>query len=381
MVKKNWTATSLVAMVLLLCGCTDVTPWPADSAAKPTAEVIELERYGTAQAHESAAEQAQLELQRQREAAQQQYALLTAEAQGTAQAHQRALEEKNQWATQQAANATQVADATAQAVAVAATRDAISANATATQRTYSDSATRQAAVESRNATATERAASATATAAAQSSAATVTAMVAAVRSTATAGVRQERATGTAVAVLAERERMELQRERWLQPVRTVGPLLLGVTVVGGILWLAWRAATVLEDRARVIRRGADEGEPIVLVTRERLAMPMRQFQPLLVAEAGNEHAPDTAPHPYQEGTTARQQAANLEAARHAHQHGERVIPMPAPEGHRPQLRQGFEPGLLGVTEALQLEEAAESGLMPRQLADAIDAQWREVNGD
>jgi hypothetical protein len=379
---KNRTTTSLLALVaLLLGGCTTVTPWPADSAAKPTAEAMELERYGTAQAHESAAEQAELELQRQREAAQRQYAMMTAEAQGTNEAHQRALEQKNQWATQQAANATQVADATAQAVAVAATRDAASANATATVRSYNATATRQAAVEAQDATATERAASATATAAARSSNATVTAMVAAVRSTATAGEREERATGTAVAVLAERERMELQRERWLQPVRTIGPILLVAAIIGAVGWLVWRLATVLEDRARVIRRGADEGEPIILVTRERMAMPMRQFQPLLIAEPGNEHAPDTAPHPYQEGTTARQQAANLEAARHAHQHGERTLIARAPEGQPPRLRQGFEPGLLGVTEALRLEEATDAGILPRQLADAIDAQWREVNGD
>jgi hypothetical protein len=359
-------------MLLLVTGCAEVTPWPEDSAIKPTVEMIELEQYGTAQAHESAAEQAELELKRQREAAQHQYAMLTAEAQRTSQAHQRSIEQQRQHATQQAANATQAAQSTVQSVSVETTREAMHAQATATQRSYSATATRQVLVESQQATVTRRA-----------SDATVTAAVVNTRATATAGTRQERATATAQAVLAERERLELQRERWLQPVRTVGPVLLILAAVVSVGWIGWRATTVIEDRARVIRRRGDEGEPVVLVTRERLAMPMRQFNPLLIAEPGNEHAPELASPAFQEGTTARQQAANLETARHAHQHrdGQRLIVLPAGEPHHSKLRdpQRGEPGLLGVTEAARLEQATEAGLLPKQLADAIEGRWEELD--
>jgi hypothetical protein len=103
----------------------------------------------------------------------------------------------------------------------------------------------------------------------------------------------------------------------------------------------------------------------------------------MIAERGNEHAPELTPPAYQEGATARQQAANLETARHAHQHQEtetRVIMLPAGKAHHSRLRdpQRGEPGLLGVTEATALEDATEAGLLPRPLADAIEAEWREV---
>jgi hypothetical protein len=394
---KHRNSAALLALLLLVgVGCAEVrdkiddpsyvpnpseltaiaNQWPDGDPAKPTVKAIALARYGTAQAAEAAKDDAEAALARAqatREAAEaaarRQYAMMTAEAQQTAEAHQRTLEQQRQHATQQAANATQVAQATAQAVAVEATREAMRAQATATERAYQGTATRQAAIEARDATATARA-----------EAATVTAAVANTRATATAGARQERATATAAAILAERERMELQRQRWLQPVRTAGPVLLILAGVVALAWIGWRAAVVIEDRARVIRRRGDEGEPIVLVTRERLALPMRQFNPLMVAERGNEHAPELAPPEYQEGATARQQAANLETARHAHQHqgSERVIVLPAGEDHQSRTRRRGEPGLLGVTEATALEDATEAGLLPRPLADAIEAEWREV---
>lgn len=45
------------------------------------------------------------------------------------------------------------------------------------------------------------------------------------------------------------------------------------------------------------------------------------------------------------------------------------------------LRDGQEPGLMGVMEVTAIEEAAAAGILPQPLARAIEGQWREVSDD
>lgn len=52
-----------------------------------------------------------------------------------------------------------------------------------------------------------------------------------------------------------------------------------------------------------------------------------------------------------------------------------AIPQSQPQGH---FRSQEEPGLIGVVEVSDLQEAAQSGLLPAKLAQAIDGKWREV---
>jgi hypothetical protein len=110
--------------------------WPEGDPLKPTAQAVALERFATAQAFESQADAARATGEAAESQAQQRYIILTAEAQATADAHRREMEQRWQWATQQAANATEVYQATQAAISAEATREAQRVQATATERAY-----------------------------------------------------------------------------------------------------------------------------------------------------------------------------------------------------------------------------------------------------
>jgi len=83
----------------------------------------------------------------------------------------------------------------------------------------------------------------------------------------------------------------------------------------------------------------------------------------------------------------RQQTANAIQARQvgrvteAKHGGKTHKVMVLPPGKRSQSRtraQRSEPGLLGVQEMGALDEATAAGLLPPGLAEAIEAQWQEV---
>jgi len=168
----RWTFPLTLAITLLLTGCETPNPPSADD---PTAQAAALERYATALAFDSVAEQADATRQAAEFQAQQRYAIITAEAQMTAEAHRREMEQQWQWATQQAANATQVAQATAQALAIEATRQALNAQATATERAFIATSTADALNQAATATAQYKADLATATHAAWEARTTATA--------------------------------------------------------------------------------------------------------------------------------------------------------------------------------------------------------------
>jgi hypothetical protein len=320
--KGKRAATIILALVVLvLAGCEQYatyTPSAADLTViaqslpeGPTKDAIQAtavarfmaaaEAESTLTAAQAAAQEAQAEAQRQRLA-------LTSEAQAV---------KDRQNAIVQATRESVAVQATQQALALQATRDSMAVEATraaeaqlAAQRATQEAAQATATAEARLATATAQAAMATqeaVQATRQSDAATATAVVVA---------QQDRA--TAVALQATRQSVELQaqRARWMHPLQFVGVILFVLVGAGALLYLAWRSWTLYEDRKRLVRRDPDEGEPILLLSRERLAMPLRQFGAYADMTQGSERAPLLAPTvEAQEGATMRQQTANAIQAR------------------------------------------------------------------
>jgi hypothetical protein len=180
-----------------------------------------------------------------------------------------------------------------------------------------------------------------------------------------------------------------RREAFLEPVRAAGVILLTLAGVLGVGWIGFRLWGLIEDRARFVRRGPDEGEPIMILDRERLALPLRQFGPYADMAQGQERAPMLAPSAeYQERTTARQQTANLE---HAHQTRDivkarnqprertKTVIFPMGEALPPARRRNAnESGLLGVNQLQDLRTAAAAGVIAPALADSIEAEWEDV---
>jgi hypothetical protein len=192
------------------------------------------------------------------------------------------------------------------------------------------------------------------------------------------------ATATAAAVASEGEELRLERERDLQPVKTWGWVILGVAVITAAGAVGWRFTDVLADRARLVRRRPDEGEPILILRTSggdlAYRLPLRHPTSDSERLAGPEE---------QAAATMRQQAANaiqaqqvgkIAAAKHG-QAGRKVLMLPSGQSRqairRPDRRQ--EEGLLGVTKASRLDQAVESGMVPPPLARAIDGQWEEID--
>ena len=269
-------------------------------------------------------------------------------------------------ATQQALNVR----ATEQALHLAATQQVMDWNATAMAEARNAFET----TEARNATATADAHNATATSVAQNA-------------TATLMTRLDNAQATAIeATAANVARLE-ERERITEPLRAFAPWLLGAIGVVLLVILGIYAWRLFEDRARLVRRRPDEGEPVMVLSRDRLALPLRLFGAYADVTQGQENAPLLAPSAEaQEAATMRQQTANAIQARQVgkvaqakSKHPTRVVVrQPTRAQRRRRQRQRAEPGLLGVTPVAALEDATESGVLPPQLAQAIEAQWTEV---
>jgi hypothetical protein len=191
------------------------------------------------------------------------------------------------------------------------------------------------------------------------------------------------ATATAAAVASEGEELRLERERDLQPVKTWGWVILGVAVIMAAGAVGWRFTDVLADRARLVRRDPDEGEPILILrtTGGDVAYRLPLRHPTSDSErlAGPEE---------QAAATMRQQAANaiqaqqvgkIAAAKHG-QAGRRVVMLPAGQS-RQAIRKpkAKETGLLGVTQATELDQAVSAGMVPDPLARAIEGQWEAID--
>jgi len=298
---------------------------------------------------------------------------MTAEAQAIANqatAEAQAIEDARASAAAATLQALNV-QATTQALNLAATQQALDWNATAMAEARNSFET----TEAHDATATTASHNATLTAEARNIAAT------AQKQSDDAQATVVQATAASVARIEERERIT-------EPLRAFAPWLVGA--IGAVLLVivgiyAWR---LFEDRARLVRRKPDEGEPIMIISRERVSLPLRLAQGYADMTQGRENAPLLAHSAEaQDAATMRQQTANAiqarqvgEVAQAKSKHPARVVVQRQPTAaqRRRRQRQRTESGLIGVTPVAALADAAESGMLPPQLAQAIEAQWTEV---
>ena len=379
-------------LALLLTGCEEwenVTPDAAqltriavefpEGPTKDALQATAVARYVAAEDARLRAEDARLAEQNaetERKAAEaereRQIVAMTAEAQAVADARENAV-----LATRQAINS----QATAQAVAIDATRQAqnLSAEATAQAVRVAATATAQAAnttatAQADHTTATARSANATATATREAATATVQAALDNAQATAV------QATAASVARLEERERIT-------QPLRTFAPWLVGLLGVAILVILGFHGWRLFEDRARLVRRKPDEGEPVMILSRERIALPLRQFGPYADLTQGQENAPLLAPSvEAQEGTTMRQQTANAIQARQVGAVARAKSKAPVIVSGRPRRppsrprspNRVSVPGLVKVVAVGDLAEATAQGILPPRLAKEIEGQWTEV---
>jgi sRNA-binding protein len=190
------------------------------------------------------------------------------------------------------------------------------------------------------------------------------------------------ATATAAAVASEGEELRLERERQLQPVRTWGWVIVGVSVVTAVGAVGWRFTEVLADRARLVRRRPDEGEPVLLIGNCKYELPLRHPTSSSARLADPEEQAQATMRQQTANALQARQAAKIVAARHGKDTTRKVLMIPAPQSRRAIRRPGRQvPGLLDVIEAPPLDQAAESGLLPRKLAASIEGRWREVDDD
>jgi hypothetical protein len=204
---------------------------------------------------------------------------------------------------------------------------------------------------------------------------------------------QRAAEAAAFEATAQAIARQSKRERVTQPLRAWWMWALLLLAVPALAWLGWRAARVVEDRARVVRRRADEGEPFVLLEQadaqgnRRIALPLRSFHALM--DTGQ--VPELPSPEMQDAATMRQQTANAIQARQvgamararskaprviAGQPVRRLAPRARPASNRQPV-----PGLVKVVAVSGLEEATAQGIIPPRLAEAIDAEWHEVKED
>jgi hypothetical protein len=374
-------AFAMVALSLLACGESGTSPPPGgySEEARPTVEALAIERLQTAQAYDGQARQAELTRQaaeaNRQEAdrqAQQRYLYLTTEAQMTAEAHRRELEQQQQWATQQAANATQVAQATAQAVAVAATSQAVAIEATAQQRALEATATAEALNRQGTATAQARADAATATAQAAAWQATVTRQAWEGKVTATSEVVQ----ATAAAYAATATRAQEKREVVLGYGRDYGiPVMLFALVICGGIGVFYLARTWAKRPIVYKRSLLGDAQPMAIpregggytfVDLDRQPGPALQIGP-----GGEVNAPLLRSAGQEERTTARDQAVDGMTRPKIGGGGQSQAPnLPAPPV-------APAPGLRSVRVFRRLDQVGRVGLLPPSLVAAIEADWQE----
>jgi len=237
-------------------------------------------------------------------------------------------------------------------------------------------------MESRRATATREALNATAITEHEMATGTARQWAANVQGTqAAAEARAIRATDEAIDRASYREQIT-------QPLRAWWGWALLILAVPCLVWLGWQAAKVINDRARVVKRRPDEGEPFVLLEQRdregnrRIALPLRSFNALM--DTGNVPA---LPSPEMQDTvTMRQQTANAIQARQtaatvkARKAHKSKAPRVMAQGARRALPAGAQrrrraPGLVKVVSVESLNDAIREGILSPRLAETIKGQW------
>jgi len=188
-------------------------------------------------------------------------------------------------------------------------------------------------------------------------------------------------TATKTALDLERETFNLERERTrAQSVDTFLMVLPWVILACGLLAcgaLAWHLLPVVVARYGLVTRKAEDGESILLLGKDRLALPMRMAGPYADLARGAERSPLLAHSPEaQDQVTMRQQAGNLALAASASEtvkarKGSGDVYL-LPEKHAPARAlpaRRVEPGLLGPVNP---------DAVPPKLLEAIVTGWEEV---
>lgn len=361
---------AVLILALLAVGCTASEGAAANhSFAGPlqgTADAIGLERYATRSAVEvSAAEVA---------------AQATAQAavfKATHVALQQELARENQWATQQADRATHTAQAAA--AAVEATRAETSYRATSTADAQSSAAT--ATVEAERWQATRQALESTRVAEATTGAL-------ALQGTVVGATRQANHTATAEAVAAAQmahqataTRAAEQREVTLGYARDYGIPLGLVLFLTGLAGLAVFFIRQMAKRPQIIPRDDLGDAPLIRISSpdgsERYLDLDRQPGALVeVLADGRVSAPQLRDPGQEERTTARDQVGDAMTRprlggghRAARPSALPMTPLPPPPS---------APGLRKVAVFRTLGQASKAGMLPPPLAQAVEADWEEV---
>lgn len=348
----------LAVVVLLLLGIA------CGSSGTTTTGGYTPSAYELAQEAERAADEAERVAARETAVAQWTREAMQSQARGTAEALDNAAR-----ATAQAQSAQMTADAqraqsTVQAWAFQTTQEAAAAQATQTADARNAAATRVA----MNATATEGARQVTQTAEARQS-----------------RIEETRASAQAFAVEATRAAIQRQSEREdaLETARRwgtgIGIAIGAILLIAGVTYLAWRGIRVWEDRRRMMQFNPDHGEPVMVIDRERFALPWRVFGAYADLLRGEERMPELAPPEYQEGASKRAQVVNViaaqqrgEVARAENQPKERTVIQTSsgrqrvrPARMKPIKRRRSVPGLRGEIDpnrvAPKLLEAIQEG--------------------
>jgi chemotaxis protein histidine kinase CheA len=347
--------------------------WPDGDPLKPTAQAVALARFATAQTHESAAEAAAATQQAERQRAEQQYRVLTTEARMTEEAHRREMNERYQWATQQAANATQVYDATQAAIAAQATIEARHTQATATERAVRATGTAALAAQRATATAQKQHTDATMTKQTANDAATATRGAWEARTTSTA----ESHTSTAVMAQATMTRQAERREQTLGAVRDYGLPILLILAAGAVAMVGFNMLRDFLNRpVQYDRSILGDFQPLAfkdgrggwtLVDLDRQPGHVTRVLP-----GGDVDAPQVRNAGQEERTTARDQMTDASTR-----------PKLGP-GHRskstPELSMESAstvpaPGLRSVRVLRQLEHIEQAGFLPGPLLESVETDW------
>ncbi len=380
--------TSIFLVALFLTGCAELvtyTPTAPDLTAlaeqyhgddKELVQATAVARYLTADAAQAAQAQAQAQiaaLEATRQAAaraeQNQWLAMTAEAQSTANAlsAQATAQALSAQATQQAL----AIQSTAQAEIVQATREAERIRTTQTTEARSWSATTTAEALNRGATAT---------AAYKADRATETRQAWDARQTATTeSIRATESARHATATIAAEK-----REIVLGYGRDYGIPFVLLLSVAGLIFAIVVGFQELKKRPVVM-------EPSVFGDSQQIRLPtpdggfnlidVDTSLPggvLRVHPDGTVEAPVLRDLDREERDKYRDQLVNM-ATRPRVGPGRARLPMPDVEFAPPPRNRGPVPGLTNVFECLEgMGQAAQRGILPPRLAEAIEAQWQEV---
>ena len=288
------------------------------------------------------------------------------------------------------ATATQgAANATATATAWQTTVEAQQAMATATAEAQQAAATATAQAASALATATEQAVRATSTAHTAASNATATVEMGFYQIHATATKGAANAVATAQAAQAEQEKLRADRQRVLQPLTTYGPWALLVVALGFAGWGAYRLLRTFEDRKRVIETPTGQ---IIVVRGSRVAMPTRNWAPMMDMD---ERPALAADHHEQDDVTRRDQITGAIRAAHppvnsggstasTRKRREATQLLQQHASSRSQTRSfGGAPGIGRIVVLKRIDHAIQGGIVPPNLARAIEQDWQRqvVDGE